>query len=140
MTTREAVELILQASALSDNHNERVGKIFVLDMGEPVLIMDLARQVIRLAGLVPDKDIDIKITGLRPGEKLFEEMFHGGEPLVETESDGILLAAPRGADAAIITLAIENLTVAACEGDIERVMTLISDLVPEYRTDFGNQG
>jgi FlaA1/EpsC-like NDP-sugar epimerase len=133
------VELILQASALADNHNERVGKIFVLDMGEPVLIMDLAHQMIRLAGLVPDKDIEIKITGLRPGEKLFEEMFHGGEPLVETESDGILLAAPRGADIAIITLAIKNLTEATCEADVERVMTLIGDLVPEYRPDPNNQ-
>jgi FlaA1/EpsC-like NDP-sugar epimerase len=139
MTIREAVELILQASALADNHNERVGKIFVLDMGEPVLIMDLAHQMIRLAGLVPDKDIEIKITGLRPGEKLFEEMFHGGEPLVETESDGILLAAPRGADIAIITLAIKNLTEATCEADVERVMTLIGDLVPEYRPDPNNQ-
>jgi len=140
MTIREAVELILQASALSDNHNERAGKIFVLDMGEPVLIMDLARQMIRLAGLVPDKDIDIKITGLRPGEKLFEEIFHGGEPLVETESDGILLAAPRSGDAATITLAIENLSGAAYEADVEQVMTLISDLVPEYQPDSGNQG
>jgi FlaA1/EpsC-like NDP-sugar epimerase len=139
MTIREAVELILQASALADNHNERVGKIFVLDMGEPVLIMDLAHQMIRLAGLVPDKDIEIKITGLRPGEKLFEEMFHGGEPLVKTESDGILLAAPRGADIAIITLAIKNLTEATCEADVERVMTLIGDLVPEYRPDPNNQ-
>ena len=111
----------------------------LLDMGEPVLIMDLAHQMIRLAGLVPDKDIEIKITGLRPGEKLFEEMFHGGEPLVETESDGILLAAPRGADIAIITLAIKNLTEATCEADVERVMTLIGDLVPEYRPDQNNQ-
>jgi O-antigen biosynthesis protein WbqV len=140
MTIREAVELILQASALGDNHNERVGKIFVLDMGEPVLIMDLARQMIRLAGLVPDKDINIEITGLRPGEKLFEEMFHGSEPLVETEIDGILLAAPRGADAAIITLAIENMTEAACEADVGRIMTLIGDLVPEYKPNPSNQG
>ena len=67
-------------------------------------------------------------------------MFHGGEPLVETESDGILLAAPRGADVAIITLAIENLTRAAFEADGERVMTLIGDLVPEYQPDSSNQG
>jgi O-antigen biosynthesis protein WbqV len=140
MTIREAVELILQASSQGDNHNERVGKIFVLDMGEPVLIMDLAHQMIRLAGLVPDKDINIKVTGLRPGEKLFEEMFHGGEPLVETESDGILLAAPRGADAATITLAIEKLAIAAYDADVKRVMTLIRNLVPEYRPDSEKQG
>jgi FlaA1/EpsC-like NDP-sugar epimerase len=139
MTIREAVELILQASALGDEDNERAGKIFVLDMGEPVLIMDLAHQMIRLAGYVPGQDIKIEITGLRPGEKLFEEIFHGGEPLVETESDGILLAAPRAADAAIIALAVENLADAAGDADVGRVMTLIGDLVPEYRRDTGNQ-
>ncbi len=139
MTIREAVELILQASALGDDAQERAGKIFVLDMGEPVLIMDLAHQMIRLAGQVPNKDVKIEVTGLRPGEKLFEEIFHGGEPLVETERQGILLAAPRAADAAIISLAVENLAGAACDGDIERVMTLIGDLVPEYRPDARNQ-
>ncbi|MBT4933449.1 MAG: polysaccharide biosynthesis protein [Rhodospirillaceae bacterium] len=134
MTVGEAVELILQASAMEDGEHLHDGKIFVLDMGEPVLIMDLARQMIRLAGLVPDEDIDIKITGLRPGEKLFEEMFHGGEPLVETGQSGILLAAPRAADAAMIALAIENLTAAARDNDTTRVMTLIGDLVPEYQS------
>ncbi|MBL6941083.1 MAG: polysaccharide biosynthesis protein, partial [Rhodospirillales bacterium] len=133
MTVGEAVELILQASAMDDDEHLHAGKIFVLDMGEPVLIMDLARQMVRLAGLVPDEDVEIKITGLRPGEKLFEEMFHGGEPLVETGQAGILLAAPRAADAAMISLAIENLTVAARQNDTPRVMTLIGDLVPEYQ-------
>jgi FlaA1/EpsC-like NDP-sugar epimerase len=133
MTVGEAVELILQASAMDDEEHLHDGKIFVLDMGEPVLIMDLARQMIRLAGLVPDEDVEIRVTGLRPGEKLFEEMFHGGEPLVETGQAGILLAAPRAADAAMIALAIENLTAAARDNDTARVMTLINDLVPEYQ-------
>ena len=108
-------------------------------MGEPVLIIDLARQIIRLAGLVPDQDINIKITGLRPGEKLFEEMFHGGEPLVETQCQGILLAAPRGADSATITPTIENLAMAALEADLEKVMMLIEKLVPEYKPETNNQ-
>jgi O-antigen biosynthesis protein WbqV len=133
MTVSEAVELILQASAMDDGGHLHEGKIFVLDMGEPVLIIDLARQMIRLAGLIPDEDIDIKITGLRPGEKLFEEMFHGGELLVETGQSGILLAAPRAADAALIATAIETLATAASDSDINRVMTLISGLVPEYK-------
>ena len=140
MTIREAVELILQASALGDDNNAQIGKIFVLDMGEPVLIIDLARQIIRLAGLVPDRDINIKITGLRPGEKLFEEMFHGGEPLVETQCQGILLAAPRGTDSATITHTIENLAKAAYEADLGKVMMLIGKLVPEYKTKTDNQG
>ena len=138
MTIREAVELILQASALGDNQNERAGKIFVLDMGEPVLIIDLARQMIRLAGLVPEKDIKIEITGLRPGEKLFEEIFHGGEPLMETESDGILLAAPRGADVITISRSIEKLTMEARNGNIDEVMKSIINLVPEYQPTFDN--
>lgn len=140
MTIREAVELILQASALDDIHNEQIGKIFVLDMGEPVLIMDLARQIIRLAGLIPDEDIKIKITGLRPGEKLFEEVFHGAEPLIETECHGILLATPRGADSATIAPAIENLAKAAYKSDIKKVIMLVRKLVPEYQPEINNSG
>ncbi|MBH90081.1 MAG: nucleotide sugar dehydratase [Magnetovibrio sp.] len=132
MTIREAVELILQASALNDINNEQIGKIFVLDMGEPILIIDLARQIIRLAGLTPGQDIDIEITGLRPGEKLIEEVFHGAEPLIETECYGILLAAPRGSDFKTITTAIKKLAQAANETDIKKVVILIRKLVPEY--------
>ena len=75
MTIRESVELVLQASALGNEERRRDGKIFVLDMGKPVKIMDLARQMIRLAGLKPEKDVKIEVTGIRPGEKLFEEIF-----------------------------------------------------------------
>src|SRR5690606_10735329 len=75
MTVREAVELVLHASALGSRRKEYNGMIFVLDMGEPVYIKDLAAQMIRLAGLKPNEDIEIKYTGLRPGEKLYEELF-----------------------------------------------------------------
>src|SRR3546814_6818748 len=79
MTIREAVELVLHASAYgAGDHIER-GKIFVLDMGDPVKIVDLARQMIRLAGLRPDIDLKIQYTGLRPGEKLFEELLYEHE-------------------------------------------------------------
>ncbi len=74
---------------------EEAGKIYVLDMGEPVKIMDLARQIIHLAGLRPDKDIKIEVTGLRPGERLGDVLFHEAEPLVETGHSGLRLAAPR---------------------------------------------
>src|SRR5258708_2507336 len=71
------------------------GRIFVLDMGEPVKILDLARRMIRLSGLRPDVDIKIDFIGLRPGEKLNEELFHAAEPLQPTSMSGVLLARPR---------------------------------------------
>src|SRR3546814_11567890 len=86
MTVREAVELVLQASALGTaSLPAEAGRIYVLDMGEPVRIVELARQIIRLAGLKPDKEIEIRFTGLRPGEKLHEELFHDSEALMPTE-------------------------------------------------------
>ncbi|MDH5747814.1 MAG: polysaccharide biosynthesis protein [Rhodospirillales bacterium] len=133
MTVREAVELVLEASALGSGGKHPDGNIFVLDMGEPVRIFDLANQVIRLAGLVPGKDIKVEFIGLRPGEKLFEEVFHDGEALVATEYSGILLAAPRAADLKEITRAISDLK-AACEADDQdRALQIVRTLVPEYR-------
>jgi len=132
MTVGEAVELVLQAATLDGGSQHRSGKIFVLDMGEPVKIIDLAEQMIRLAGLVPGKDIKIDITGLRPGEKLFEEMFHGSEALVETESAGIFLAAPRAAEAEALTRSILELAKAATDADRDRLVKIIGELVPEY--------
>jgi O-antigen biosynthesis protein WbqV len=130
MTVREAVELVLQATAMA---GDEPGKIYVLDMGEPVRIVDLARQMIRLAGLRPGKDIEIKITGLRPGEKLFEEIFHGGEPLLPTACKGILLAAPRTADAATLGRLLDELANVCRRGDQAGLEALLHRLVPEYR-------
>src|SRR5205085_3096264 len=97
MTVREAVELVLQASALSPASEaaDTRGKIFVLDMGDPVKIVDLARQMIRLAGLRLDRDVGIEFIVLRPGEKLHEELFHPAEPLIPTWNPAIRLAAAR---------------------------------------------
>lgn len=131
MTIHEAVELVLQASALGAAESGD-GKIFVLDMGSPVLIVDLARQMIRLAGKVPDVDINIEFTGLRPGEKLFEEIFHSAEPLLKTDRPGILLAAPRGAGVKEMTAAVEAIAEAANAADTDTLIKLICKLVPEY--------
>jgi FlaA1/EpsC-like NDP-sugar epimerase len=133
MTVREAVELVLQASAYGMRDLDDRGRIFVLDMGQPVKIVDLARQMIRLAGLRPDKDIKIIFTGLRPGEKLFEEMFDAAEPPKRTEAEGVLVAHPRAVDFAILRRALDELEAAAQAGDIDRTLTLLQHVVPEYR-------
>ena len=133
MTIHEAVELILQASVLGSRGRAEDGRIFVLEMGEPVRILDLARQMIRLAGLRPDEDVKIEIIGARPGEKLFEEMLHGGEPLVPTECADILLGAPRAADIEEMRAAVDTLAEACATGDIDTVMGVIGQQVPEYR-------
>jgi O-antigen biosynthesis protein WbqV len=132
MTTREAVELVLQAAALPDNAASVPGQIFVLDMGEPVLIADLARQVIRLAGLRPDIDIDIVFTGLRPGEKLNERLFHEAEPPVPTPADGILLAAPRSLSLSVLAPLLDRLIVASETADDASLLAAISAIVPEF--------
>ena len=133
MTIREAVELVLQASAFRFHHPDRHrGRIFVLDMGEPVKIVHLARQMIRLAGLRPDQDVEIRFTGLRPGEKLFEEIFHGAEAPVPTEMDGILEALNRAGDLDLLRNALDALEQAGKTLDQETGLQLIRKLVPEY--------
>jgi len=95
MTCGEAVQLVLQTAAHAVAGLGERGRIFVLDMGEPVKIVDLARQMIRLAGLEPDRDIEIKFTGLRTGEKLTEVLSDEDEPLVPTVLSGILTTSPQ---------------------------------------------
>ena len=136
MTVREAVGLVLQASVLGVNRtalpSKENGGIFVLDMGEPVKIVDLARQMIRLAGLQPEQDIEIRFTGLRPGEKLYEELFHGKEPPVPTGYPGLLMASPRTADPAIVARAIDEISSACRGGQSKLALTLLGRLVPEF--------
>jgi O-antigen biosynthesis protein WbqV len=133
MTVQEAVELVLQASAHGWRHPDQRGRIFVLDMGQPVKIVDLARQMIRLAGLEPDKDVRIVFTGLRPGEKLYEEIFLPSESSIKTEADGIYLASPRIIDYAILNRAIGELETAARSGDEQKMLAIVGNLVPEFR-------
>jgi O-antigen biosynthesis protein WbqV len=132
MTVRESVELVLQAAALGRIRADE-GVIHVLDMGPPVKIMDLARQMIRLAGKTVGVDIDIKITGLRPGEKLKEELFHGQEPLVATDMGGILLAKPRTLDHAVVAARFAALEEACRRRDESAAFTIVKDMVPELQ-------
>jgi len=139
MTTREAVELILQAAAMPDLADAESGKIFVLDMGEPVRIQDLARQMIRLGGRRPDQDVKIVFTGLRAGEKLHEELLHVAERLVPTKQDGILLAAPRLVESRDLAPLVDQLAESAETRDSRRTLAALARLVPEYRNDAAAQ-
>ena len=128
MTIPEAVQLVLQASVIGNG-----GEIFVLDMGQPLKIEDLAKDLIRLSGLEYGKDVKIEYTGLRPGEKLFEELFISGEEYAPTEHDKILIACnasqiiPEGLDDYI-----ENLFIAARRNNEKVVREVLHHLVPEY--------
>lgn len=130
MTIGEAVELVLQAAALGPGRNDQ-GAIYVLDMGAPVKIVDLARQIIRLAGKVPDEDIKIEVTGLRPGEKLYEELFHGQEPPVGTNMDGIMIARPRTSAFEDIAARLDQLAEACKRQDEAAALSVLRELVPE---------
>jgi len=136
MTVREAVELILQATAIDDDHggdqDAAAGEIFVLEMGEPVRIDDLARQMIRLAGLQPGADIAIEYSGIRPGEKIHEELFLAAETLVPTTRAGVLLATSTAADLETLRRQIGELTAAAEARDTAAALALIGHLVPAY--------
>ena len=134
MTVREAVELVLQASAHGIAHPDERGRILVLDMGEPVRILDLARQMIRLSGHKPEVDVRIEFVGLRPGEKLFEEILYEAEAPERTEADGVFVAAPRLIEHAPLTAALALLEAAARAGDHREVVAQLRRLVPEYET------
>ena len=137
MTVREAVGLVLQASvvgttAIPTALETSQGGIFVLDMGEPIKIVDLARQIIRLAGYRPEQDVEIRFTGLRPGEKLYEELFHGKEPPRPTGFAGLLMARPRTADPAIVGRAIDEIASACRGGQVRLALNAVAHLVPEF--------
>ena len=134
MTVREAVELVLQASVVGTaDQRAQPGSILVLDMGQPIRILDLARRMAQLAGLRPDHDIEIKITGLRPGERLAEDLFHQMEPLAPTLHDSIRMATPRAADHALLTRTIDELAVLVGNDDRDGVLRLVRRSVPEYQ-------
>jgi FlaA1/EpsC-like NDP-sugar epimerase len=143
MTIPEAVQLVLQSAALGCG-----GEIFMLDMGAPVRIADLARDLIRLTGLEPGRDIEIRYTGLRPGEKLFEELFGADEIYGQTRHEKIFVyrnghangsaaapADPRpvSPDASRLSGKIDALILAAQQGDAAEVRSRLNDLVPEYQ-------
>jgi FlaA1/EpsC-like NDP-sugar epimerase len=129
MTIPEAVQLVLQASVLG-----RGGEVLMLNMGEPVKIVDLAKELIHLSGYEVNKDIDIVFTGLRPGEKLFEELFIEGEEYEKTEHEKLLIV--KNASQIIpsyLDITVENLLGVAAKNDADSIMLLLSQLVVGYK-------
>jgi FlaA1/EpsC-like NDP-sugar epimerase len=128
MTIPEAVQLVLQASVLGQG-----GDVFVLDMGEQIRVADLARNMIVLSGLVPDRDIHIAYTGLRPGEKLYEELFEEAEQVEPTEYSKIRRAvktARIGSDR--LARSLRDLEETLNHGDDEELTRRLSEAVPTY--------
>jgi len=129
MTISEAVMLVLQAAAIGKG-----GELFLLDMGEPIKIVDLAKNMIRLAGLIPDRDIQIEYVGLRPGEKLYEELLIAGEDVIDTAYDKIKICKHLSTvEEEILFKAVELLELLVANAyDDEAAIKIIQSLVPAY--------
>jgi len=134
MTIPEAVSLVLQAGVYAKG-----GEIFVLDMGEPVRIDDLARKMIKLSGYTPDRDIKIEYTGLRPGEKLYEEMLMDEEGLQDTANELIHIGKPIDMNIEEFKEQLAELK-AACEKDDQTIKYAVSKIVSTYRVDETGDG
>jgi FlaA1/EpsC-like NDP-sugar epimerase len=133
MTIRESCQLILQASKMGEG-----GEIFVLDMGEPVTINYLAEQMIRLSGLIPNKDIDIEYSGLRPGEKMYEELFYKNEIREETSHAKILLAKHAETDMEELNDKMNKLVEVINEFDNDKLKVLLKNMVPTIESKKDN--
>lgn len=132
MTIPEAAQLVIQAGAYAKG-----GEIFVLDMGKPVKIIDLAKNLISLSGLELGKDIDIKITGLRPGEKLYEELLMNEEGLVKTSNKKIYIGKPSEIDYKWLKNEIYDLLYIGSTCDYNRLINKIKEIVPTYTNSKG---
>lgn len=129
MTVHEAVQLILQSTARAMVGGVRRGRIFVLDMGDPVKIMDVARRMIRLAGLEPDVDVKIDIVGLRPGEKLYEELFDENERRLPSVIPGIFEAEPSAIPLSVLNESFSRLAKVAGSNDAAEARALVRQIV-----------
>ena len=133
MTIPEAAELVIQAGALA-----RGGEIFILNMGEPVKIISLARRMIRLAGYQPDRDIPIVFTGIRPGEKLFEEILTNEEGVQATLHQSIFMARPDDFNEIDLKRLLQNIASPRWNATRDEVITFIKSLLPDFPN--GNAG
>jgi FlaA1/EpsC-like NDP-sugar epimerase len=136
MTIPEAVQLVLQAAVLGTG-----GEVFVLDMGQPVKIVDLARDLIRLSGLEVGRDIEIKFTGKRPGEKLYEELFITGEEYRRTKHEKIFIAANASRFVPVdLDASISALQASAARNDRRAILRGFKNLIPEFEPIGGLEG
>ena len=127
MTIPEACQLIMKAETVGQG-----GEVFVLDMGEPIKISYLAEQMIQLSGKRMGEDIEIEYVGLRPGEKLYEELFHKHEQLVSTGYEKLLLAQARLYDKTSWQAHVNELAQSCQEGNEDEILKILKNLVPEY--------
>ncbi len=130
MTIPEAAQLILQAGAIGGR-----GEVFVLDMGYPVKIMDLARDLIRLSGLVPNQDVSIRVTGRRPGEKLREDFLSKMEAAGAQKKGHFYIAPPEPVALDALLEHVRELRIAAAAGDSDRIVRLLERVVPSFKPD-----
>lgn len=131
MTIQEATQLVLQAAVHGLGHSEERGSIVVLDMGQPVPIIDLARTMIALTGRRPEIDIPIEFTGIRPGEKLFEDLFDPEECPSPSSTDGLFISSPRALEKDVLDPKINDLVEAALRHDDYLARSLLKSLVVE---------
>ena len=131
MTVREAVELVIQSAAFENKSKK--GEIFVLEMGQPIEIKEIAEQIIQLAGLRPNKDIKIKYIGLRPGEKILEELHYKSEKFLKTKNKSIFMVKPKIEKYEKLSKMLTNLINLAKEGKIDECYKLMSEIEPQYK-------
>jgi O-antigen biosynthesis protein WbqV len=133
MTIPEAVGLVLHAAAHGFEHPEHRGTIFVLDMGKPVRVLEVAHKLARLAGLEPGRDVEIVFTGLRPGEKLYEEFFDDAEERLPSPLPGVHLARPVPVPRSSLDRIFRSLEIACRNGPDDAVTATLAEAVPGYR-------
>jgi FlaA1/EpsC-like NDP-sugar epimerase len=129
MTIPEACQLVLEAGAMGNG-----GEIFIFDMGKPVKIFDLAKKMIRLAGYTPDKEIKIKIVGLRPGEKLYEELLNNSAKNLPTHHEKIMIAEEVCKEYKLLSDEVEDLFILSHLKTNDKIVAKMKKIVPEFKS------
>jgi FlaA1/EpsC-like NDP-sugar epimerase len=129
MTIPEACQLVLQAGTMGNG-----GEVFIFDMGSPVKIIDLAEKMIKLSGFIPYKDINIEIIGLRPGEKLYEELLNDSSTTLPTHHPKIMIAKEKLQDFEDVRRKVKRIIKAATRLEEKEVVKMLKEIVPEFKS------